>query len=74
MLAVEGPYGVPLKAEDYTDILFVVGGIGITPAISQYRALYQRACEGSLPTVKSVTLVWAVRDAAMIEMFGEFCS
>lgn len=40
LVLVDGPYGRPLDASLYEHVLFVAGGIGITPLISTYKHIF----------------------------------
>lgn len=55
-VVVDGPYGVPVDHRRYDRILFVAGGIGITPVLSTFRGLY---------VIRSSVHVWPV-----IPVFG----
>jgi len=37
---IEGPYGMPVNVARYSHIVFIAGGIGITPLYSCYRQLF----------------------------------
>jgi len=60
---MEGPYGQPSiqPLENYRHLLFVAGGIGITPIISLMRDYVHRSTAGDKS--RHVTLIWALRDA-----------
>ena len=36
---MDGPYGIPIKTENYNEIYLVAGGIGITPLHSTFRTI-----------------------------------
>ena len=55
-VSVDGPYGHPIDYDRYTRIVFMAGGIGITPAHSLYRYLYQR--DENSETPKQLHLIW----------------
>ena len=60
---VQGPFTSPYSsAIMFDNQILVASGIGITPALSVIRA--QKAS-------RRVNLIWAVRDAAMLEFFIE---
>jgi predicted ferric reductase len=69
----DGPYGsLPFNHRRYGSILFVAGGIGVTPIMSVLRDVYGTAREA--PTkkhhcIKEVTLVWIMRHASEASMF-----
>ena len=44
---VDGPYGHPPAYASYDDVLFVAGGIGVTPCHASVRELYLRAREAA---------------------------
>jgi NAD(P)H-flavin reductase len=59
---LEGPYGPSLDLHPFTDVLFFVGGSGITAAISHLTCL--------LPSRRKETnihLIWAVPNASLVE-------
>ncbi|RMZ79191.1 hypothetical protein DV738_g3482, partial [Chaetothyriales sp. CBS 135597] len=71
---VEGPYGVPqtLRLDRYNSALLIIGGSGITVALGHLRSLLD-VLETQMPIrLQRITLVWAVRDAAMFfEVFDD---
>ena len=61
----DGPYGsLPFNYRRYGSILFVAGGIGITPAMSILKDVYQNHTDASKKSpshcIRHVTLVWVV--------------
>jgi NAD(P)H-flavin reductase len=61
-ILLEGPYGRSIDLRPFTDVLFLVGGSGITAAISHLSYL--------LPSQNkrmNVHLVWAVPNASLVE-------
>ncbi|ROT35044.1 ferric-chelate reductase [Sodiomyces alkalinus F11] len=58
---VEGPYGRTGPFVEYENVLFVVGGSGIVVAMAYLRSLVSNA------GVRSVGIVWAVREPAFAE-------
>ena len=52
---VDGPYGLFHPARDDRELLFVAGGIGITPFLSILRDFAEKSRQGT------VTLLWSVR-------------
>ena len=68
---VDGPYGLPTEFERYDEILFVGGGIGVTPLHSSFRALYQLAKHNpaAMPCAR-VRLVWCARTPEIFELFA----
>jgi NAD(P)H-flavin reductase len=59
---LEGPYGHSIDLRPFTDVLFLVGGSGITAAISQLTSLLPSQNEGI-----NVHLVWAVPNARVVD-------
>ena len=63
---VEGPYGnIALPLDRLDRFLLVAGGIGVTPLGSLYHTLCHEHWLG-LRTVRSMRLVWTMRDSALI--------
>lgn len=60
---IDGPYGTPLKASQYDAVLFIAGGIGITPMHSCLRHIYLtlKSNPSAYPLLKKVRLVWMIR-------------
>ncbi|KAJ6558682.1 hypothetical protein B0H10DRAFT_1846647 [Mycena sp. CBHHK59/15] len=69
-IMVEGPYGGPGFAmfNSYSAALFVVGGSGITFALSAVQELIQQDLRGE-SRVKVIELIWAVQDAVSLAPF-----
>ncbi|KAJ1462023.1 hypothetical protein M885DRAFT_494237 [Pelagophyceae sp. CCMP2097] len=67
-VAVDGPHGAAFDVCAFTDVLLVAGGIGVTPCHAIFRELFHRA--ENLPQLRSVTLLWVVRDRAVLELFA----
>ncbi|RYC78264.1 hypothetical protein BFJ63_vAg18862 [Fusarium oxysporum f. sp. narcissi] len=67
-LIVEGPYGNAHSLEHYHSVLFIIGGYGVTVALSHIQALHESfsSDEGSL-NIRRVHLVWALRDEALFD-------
>ncbi|KAG5636484.1 hypothetical protein H0H81_007849 [Sphagnurus paluster] len=67
-VAVEGPYGGPCHAifASYSAAIFVVGGSGITFALSSIQDLIREDLAGR-SRVKTITLIWAVQDPAALQ-------
>ena len=60
-LLLEGPYGEPVRSRNGTsDVLFVIGGSGISVAISAIYALLES------PSPPHIHLVWAMRNAGLL--------
>lgn len=71
---VDGPYGLPLDFTAHTSLLLVGGGIGITPLHSILRTivLLQEAGQlGAACRLRSVRLVWAAKDPALLAVFRD---
>lgn len=71
---VDGPYGLPLDWSAHTSLLLVGGGIGVTPLHSILRTivLLQEAGQlGDSCRLRSVRLVWAVKDPALLTVFRD---
>ncbi|CAE6491999.1 unnamed protein product [Rhizoctonia solani] len=58
-VSLEGPYGDVYPLHLFERVVLIAGGIGVTPAISYARDLSARG--------RSVALVWASRDAGLIQ-------
>ena len=67
---VDGPYGSPLEYWRYEKIVFMGGGIGITPLHSSFRTLYVLAKAGLLPVTR-VHLIWVAKSPVYFEMFSD---
>jgi ferredoxin-NADP reductase len=68
-VAVEGPYGHPFDVSHYPSVLMVVGGTGVTVALSHIRMLHEiveRSGMSGIP-IRRVQLVWAVRHLSIFE-------
>jgi NAD(P)H-flavin reductase len=56
---LEGPYGSSAKIRQFSNVLFIAGGSGITAVLPYIRAVFEdQKPEDALPNIK---LVWAVR-------------
>jgi len=57
---IDGPYGIPMDVSKYTSILFIAGGIGITPMHSCLRQIYTsiKANSNIYPKLRKVRLIW----------------
>jgi len=66
-ILIDGPYGgleLPHRPEAYDSLLFVAGGIGITPILPVLVRIVKS--EHGAP----IELVWSVRDIALVEEFA----
>ena len=84
---VDGPYGLPLAAQNYQHILLVGGGIGVTPLHACLRQLYINVSRegtkdgetgrllgyrgGGSSRLLSVRLVWVMKDVRESTMFSD---
>lgn len=70
-LAVEGPYGTPYDISRCSSILFIMGGSGITVALSHLRFLRQvlNSTENMPNHAKlhTIRLVWAIRNHSLFD-------
>lgn len=70
-MAVEGPYGTPYDISRCSSVLFIIGGSGITVALSHLQFLSEVTKESKKthnPTTPySIRLVWSVRSRALFE-------
>ncbi|KAG1740478.1 uncharacterized protein EDB91DRAFT_1248362 [Suillus paluster] len=64
---IEGPYGGPGHCvyASYSAAMFVVGGSGITFALSAVQDILQRDSEGA-SRVKIIEVIWSVQDSASL--------
>ncbi|KAJ7901617.1 hypothetical protein B0H13DRAFT_765305 [Mycena leptocephala] len=73
---VEGPYGGPGFAifSSYSAALFIVGGSGLTFALSAIQELIQQDLQGE-SRVRVIELIWVVQDAAsLMPLIPQFSS
>lgn len=67
---VEGPYGIPsIKYDDYSTLILVSGGIGVTTMMSMASYLTQRIT--GLKKLKKVIFIWTLRDTEILSLFKE---
>ncbi|BGP69264.1 hypothetical protein NBRC10513v2_002607 [Rhodotorula toruloides] len=73
--AFEGPYGGPMLTDfaDAQSVLLIAGGSGITFCAPLLEELVYLATVGK-SSVRSVTLVWTMREAELIESYQAFLS
>jgi ferredoxin-NADP reductase len=67
---VDGPYGLPIDYSRFRSVLFVAGGIGITPIHSHLRDMWRAAQTRQEGIPDQVRLVWVTRDPSMFESFA----
>lgn len=72
-MLLEGPYGQTVPVEAFDSVVFIVGGSGITVAMSylqqhaeRTRARHADSSEGPCTRTRRITLVWVAREQAMI--------
>jgi len=68
---VEGPYGclsIP-SLDKYKTIMFVAGGVGVTPIHSLLSDLYHRVYLRNPGALNKVVVVWSMRDITLFESF-----
>lgn len=65
-MSLYGPYGVlSVDLGQYDNLVFVAGGIGVTPFLSTLKHLKELKESGRLDRVKGIHLIWTVRHAEM---------
>lgn len=60
IVLLEGPYGIRLKLENYSDILVIAGGSGITAAISHSHRLVEKGNT-------HISIVWAAAQKHLVD-------
>jgi predicted ferric reductase len=74
-IRVDGPYGnLNLNYRRYPIIIFVAGGIGITPILGMLKDIYRVAKmepEERKTAVQNVHLVWSIQHAHMYRSFQQ---
>ena len=64
---VDGPYGkLSVDLRDYSSVVLVAGGIGVTPMISTLLWLIQEKRANRLPALESVNFIFSVRKQAQL--------
>ncbi|RNE99808.1 putative ferric reductase [Trypanosoma rangeli] len=71
-LSVDGPCGRVQEFDDYRAVVLVAGGIGVTPCAAIYTHLRRQSAEAGW--APAVTLLWSVRDAALVSMMSHLWS
>jgi hypothetical protein len=68
-IAVEGAYGHTFKISDYQNVLMIMGGTGVTVALSHLCMICDIAIVNEKPStsIRRVQLVWVVHDSYMFE-------
>lgn len=64
-VSVDGPYGVPVRLDGCSRVVFIAGGIGITPVHAMIRTI----CASREESRRGIHLVWVVRTESEIGMF-----
>lgn len=59
-LSVDGPYGTPLDYADFSRVVLIGGGIGVTPCASIYTSL-KGQCRADF--------IWSLREASLMKAF-----
>ncbi|KAK9458672.1 ferric reductase NAD binding domain-containing protein [Lipomyces oligophaga] len=62
---LEGPYGISYPLERYENVLFIAGGIGITPVMA-----YTMKLKNNME-IKHISIHWAIKEAGSIEWVPE---
>ena len=78
-LIVDGPYGISFPYKDYTKILLIAGGIGITPYASFIRSMEKDIrlnanTNTNTLNVPHIQLIWMVKYLSDIEPFQDLVS
>lgn len=68
-ISVDGPCGAPIDYTQYTTVILVAGGIGVTPCKSVFESL--RATSSSLGALIRVHLIWAGRDESLFSIMSD---
>lgn len=63
-VSLDGPYGMPIDFSQYTKVLLVAGGIGVTPVKSIFESLRGQP----VSYLRCVHLLWVVRDASLLRL------
>ncbi|KAJ2906380.1 hypothetical protein GGI21_004048 [Coemansia aciculifera] len=73
MIMVDGPYGAPTQhVFDYSTIVLVGGGIGVTPMCSVLKSLYyQLTIAPHLCNARKVHFLWVCRDVQALVWFQD---
>jgi predicted ferric reductase len=72
-IRIEGPYGVGIQFELYSRVMFIAGGIGITPVLAYYRHLFRYA-DSLFLNLQSVEVVWSVQRESDLQVWTHACS
>jgi predicted ferric reductase len=67
---LDGPYGaLSVELDQYANVLFVSGGIGVTPMLSIANALYEERVDRVVP-IQKAWFLWSVRERETIQALG----
>ena len=61
----EGPYGPGNDLKHYSSLLFVIGGNGVTVALSHLCDIFHTATKGETFCLRSLRITWVIRDIAL---------
>lgn len=64
---VEGPYGHPYSLRSYDSALIIVGGSGVTVAVSQLQNLRESLDRNHKMPIRRVHVVWVIRHEAQFQ-------
>jgi len=65
-ISLDGPFGVfSITPSQYSTVLFIAGGIGITPFLTAMQSLMLTPSE-----VSRIKLVWVIRDLGLLDIFA----
>ncbi|KAJ5568967.1 hypothetical protein N7450_011453 [Penicillium hetheringtonii] len=66
-LVIEGPYGHTHNLSGYTSVLFIVGGLGVTVALSHLQSLLESAARNKNMRTRRIHVVWSVREERLLK-------
>lgn len=66
-LLIEGPYGHGHTLSGYSSVLFIVGGLGVTVALSHLQALLESAARDENMRTRRIHVVWSVREEGLLQ-------
>ena len=68
-VSVDGPHGLTIEHEKYRSILFVAGGIGVTPCLACFRHL-RKLCAAQQWRCANVKLLWVAKTTSLFDVFS----
>lgn len=68
---IEGPYGRGHTLSGYASVLFIVGGLGVTVALSHLQALLESAASNEDMQTRRIHVVWSVREEELLQKVYE---